>query len=145
VQSSGVLTSTAIEATVAVGRGESVAREKIQCKEVGLAQCPFSKEALAVKDGREAEVTNSAFGAVYGVIDGEAHPVCDDAGYAPFGFGYRRCAGEFLTVDFVKDLLRKVWAEKIEFRRLDIADAEPVPVGPRTVVKDDMGFKKKEH
>ena len=119
--------------------------DEAQCKEVGLAQCPFSKEALAVKDGREAEVTNSAFGAVYGVIDGEAHPVCDDAGYAPFGFGYRRCAGEFLTVDFVKDLLRKVWAEKIEFRRLDIADAKPVPVGPRTVVKDDMGFKKKEH
>jgi hypothetical protein len=87
-------------------------------------------------------LTNSAFGAVYGVIDGEAYPVCDDAGYAPFGFGYRRCAGEFLTVDFVKDLLRKVWAEKIEFRRLNIADAKLLPVAPNMVVKDDIGFKK---
>jgi hypothetical protein len=76
-----------------------------------LARCPFSKEAFSVKDGRQADLTNSAFGAVYGVIDGEAYPVCDDAGYAPFGFGYRRCPGELLTVDFVKDLLRKVWAE----------------------------------
>jgi hypothetical protein len=112
------------------------------CKEVGLAQCPFSKEAFSVKDGRQADLTNSAFGAVYGVIDGEAYPVCDDAGYAPFGFGYRRCPGELLTVEFVKDLLRKVWAEKIEFRRLNIADAKPLPVAPNMVVKDDIGFKK---
>jgi hypothetical protein len=112
------------------------------CKEIGLAQCPFSKEDFSVKDGRQADLTNSAFGAVYGVIDGEAYPVCDDAGYAPFGFGYRRCPGEFLTVDFVKDLLRKVWAEKIEFRRLNIADAKPLPVAPNTVVKDDIGFKR---
>jgi hypothetical protein len=114
------------------------------CKEVGLAQCPFRKEDFSVKDGRQADLTNSAFGAVYGVIDGEAYPVCDDAGYAPFGFGYRRCPGEFLTVDFVKDLLRKVWAEKIEFRRLNIADAKPLPVAPNMVVKDDIGFKKEQ-
>jgi hypothetical protein len=114
------------------------------CKEIGLARCPFSKEAFSVKDGRQADLTNSAFGAVYGVIDGEAYPVCDDAGYAPFGFGYRRCPGEFLTVDFVKDLLRKVWAEKIEFRRLNIADAKPLPVAPNMVVKDDIGFKKEQ-
>ena len=114
------------------------------CKEVGLAQCPFSKEDFSVKDGRQADLTNSAFGAVYGVIDGEAYPVCDDAGYAPFGFGYRRCPGELLTVDFVKDLLRKVWAEKIEFRRLNIADAKPLPVAPNMVVKDDIGFKKEQ-
>jgi cytochrome P450 len=116
--------------------------DETKSKEVGLARCPFSKEAFAVKDGRQAEVTNSAFGAVYGVIDGEAYSVCDDAGYAPFGFGYRRCAGEFLTVDFVKDLLRKVWGEKIEFRRLNIDHAESLPVGSRTVVPDNMGFKK---
>jgi hypothetical protein len=114
------------------------------CKEVGLAQCPFSKEDFSVKDGRQTVLTNSAFGAVYGVIDGEAYPVCDDAGYAPFGFGYRRCPGEFLTVEFVKDLLRKVWAEKIEFRRLNIADAKPLPVAPNMVVKDDIGFKKEQ-
>ena len=114
------------------------------CKEVGLAQCPFSKEDFSVKDGRQADLTNSAFGAVYGVIDGEAYPVCDDAGYAPFGFGYRRCPGEFLTVEFVKDLLRKVWAEKIEFRGLNIADAKPLPVAPKMVVKDDIGFKKEQ-
>src|SRR5829696_6391791 len=114
------------------------------CKEVGLAQCPFSKEAFSVKDGRQADLTNSAFGAVYSVIDGEAYPVCDDAGYAPFGFGYRRCPGELLTVEFVKDLLRKVWAEKIEFRRLNIADAKPLPVAPNMVVKDDIGFKKEQ-
>jgi hypothetical protein len=117
--------------------------DETKCKEVGLAQCPFSKEPFAVKDGdRQAELTNSAFGAVYGVIAGEPHPVCDDAGYAPFGFGYRRCAGEFLTVEFVKDLLNKVWDEKIEFRTLTIADAKPCPVAPATVVKDNIGFQR---
>jgi hypothetical protein len=59
----------------------------------------------------KVEMTNSAFGAVYSKIDGTPHPVVDTAGYAPFGFGYRRCAGEHITVEFIKELLRKVWRE----------------------------------
>ena len=89
-------------------------------------------------------MTNSAFGAVYGVIDGESYPICDDAGYAPFGFGYRRCPGELLTVGFVKDLLRKVWAEKIKFEKRPITDAERVPVAPNMVVEDNIRFKKEQ-
>ena len=42
--------------------------------------------------------------------------MCDTAGYAPFGFGYRRCPGEFLTLNFIKDVLRKVWRDHIESR-----------------------------
>ena len=113
-----------------------------KCEEVGLAQCPFSKEPLAVKDGRQAaELTNSAFGAVYAKVGDTTYQVCDDAGYAPFGFGYRRCAGEFLTVEFVKDLLRKVWDEGIKFER-DITDPKELPVAPAETVKDDISFKK---
>lgn len=116
--------------------------DEASCKAIGLARCPFSTEAFKVKDGRRAEIANSAFGAVYGVVDGKAYPVCDDAGYAPFGFGYRRCAGEFLTIGFIKDFLRKVWSEKIEFVKLDIANPELSALGPRTVVPDNIGFKK---
>jgi cytochrome P450 len=116
--------------------------DKTRCKQIGLAQCPFSKEAFRVKDGRQASITNSAFGAVYARVDDQTYPVCDDAGYAPFGFGYRRCAGEFLTIGFFKDLLRKVWSEKIAFMRLNIDHVEWLPVGPATVVQDNIGFKR---
>ena len=118
--------------------------DEAKCKEIGLARCPFSKEAFPVKDDRPAkvELTNSGFGAVYPEIDGEPSPVCDDAGYAPFGFGYRRCAGEFLTVGFVKDLLRKVSDENIKFRRLTDIDPVELAVAPVTVVKDNIGFER---
>jgi hypothetical protein len=36
---------------------------------VGLARCPFPKAAFAVKDGRQVEITNSEFGAVYSVVN----------------------------------------------------------------------------
>jgi hypothetical protein len=114
---------------------------KAKCDEIGLAQCPFSKEPFAVKDGRQAELTNSAFGAVYAKVGDTTYEVCDDAGYAPFGFGYRRCAGEFLTVEFVKDLLKKVWDDGIKFER-DITDPKELPVAPAVTVKDDISFKK---
>ena len=78
---------------------------------------------------------------MYPRVEDKAYPLCDTAGYAPFGFGYRRCAGEFLTVGFFKDLLRKAWSKKIAFIRLDIDHPELLPVGPRTVVQDNIGFK----
>lgn len=62
--------------------------------------------------------------------------------YAGGTFGYRRCADGFLTVGFIKDLLRKVWSKKITFIRLDIDHPELLPVGPRTVVRDNIGFKR---
>ena len=111
-----------------------------RCKQIGLAQCPFSREEFHVKDGRNASIPNSVFGAVYARVDDQVYPLCDDAGYAPLGFGYRRCAGEFINNGFFKDLLRKVWRDKITFTHLDIEHAEMLPVGPRTVVADDIGF-----
>jgi hypothetical protein len=38
--------------------------------------------------------------------------------------------------------LRKVWSEKIAFTRLNIDHAELLPVGPATVVPDNIGFKR---
>ena len=66
--------------------------------------------------------------------------MCDHAGYAPFGFGYRRCAGEFLTVYAIKDFLRKVWRDRIAFHHLPVDQPEQLPVGPLTVVEDNIGF-----
>jgi cytochrome P450 len=87
-------------------------------------------------------VTNSAFGAVHGVVDGTAYPVCDTAGYAPFGFGYRRCAGEQLTTEFLKEFLRTVWRDGIEFVKLDLEHPEKLPVSPRNLIDDNIGFQR---
>jgi hypothetical protein len=114
--------------------------DEARAKEIGFAQCPFHQKSMEVKDGRKTELTNSAFGTVYGITDDQTYPVCDYAGYAPFGFGYRRCPGELLTVEFLKDFLRKVWRDKIEFKNLGLANPEKVPVGPTTVVEDNIGF-----
>lgn len=114
--------------------------DEAKARQIGFAKCPFELTAFGVKDGRKAELRNSAFGTVFGVADGNAMPVCDYAGFAPFGFGYRRCPGEQLTIQAFEDFLRKVWNDKIEFVKLNIANPEPLPIGPRAVIADDIGF-----
>ena len=111
-----------------------------KCQQIGLARCPFEITNFQVKDGRKANVTNSGFGTVFGVVDGKSLPVCDYAGFAPFGFGYRRCPGEQLTIQVFEDFLRKVWRDKIVFRKLNLANAGQVPIGPNAVIEDDLGF-----
>ena len=95
---------------------------------------------MKVDDGRNAVMANSAFGTVFGVVDGKPLPVCDYAGFAPFGFGYRRCPGEQLTIQVFEDFLRKVWRDKIVFRKLNLANPGRVPIGPNAVIADDIGF-----
>lgn len=107
---------------------------------IGMARCPFEKSRFDVKDGRKVSMQNSAFGTVFGVADGKPLPVCDHAGFAPFGFGYRRCPGEQLTINAFEDFLRTVWKHKIDFVKLNVADAEVLPIGPTTVIRDDLGF-----
>jgi cytochrome P450 len=111
-----------------------------KCRQIGLARCPFEITSLAVKDGRNANITNSGFGTVFGVVNGKSYPVCDYAGFAPFGFGYRRCPGEQLTIQVFEDFLRKVWRDKIVFRKLDLANPGEVPIGPNAVIEDNLGF-----
>jgi hypothetical protein len=88
----------------------------------------------------KAGLTNSGFGTVFGVADGKPMPVCDYAGFAPFGFGYRRCPGEQLTIDVFGDFLRKVWKDKIEFVNLHLPNPRKIPIGPNAVIDDDIGF-----
>jgi hypothetical protein len=111
-----------------------------KCQQTGLARCPFEITNFQVKDGRKANVTNSGFGTVFGVVDGKSLPVCDYAGFAPFGFGYRRCPGEQLTIQVFEDFLRKVWRDKIVFRKLNLGNSGQVPIGPNAVIEDDLGF-----
>ena len=89
----------------------------------------------------KAALRNSAFGTVFGVVDDQPLPVCDYAGFAPFGFGYRRCPGEQLTLMAFEDLLRKVARERIEFVKVGGADAEKLPIVCNTVIGDDIGFR----
>ncbi|MDQ8729144.1 hypothetical protein [Bradyrhizobium sp. LHD-71] len=110
------------------------------CKEIGFAKCPFERTKFDVKDGRKAAMHNSAFGTVYGIVGGKPLPVCDHAGFAPFGFGYRRCPGEQLTIQVFEDFLKKVWKERIQFEKLNVANPERLPVGPTTVIEDNLGF-----
>ncbi|MET3910468.1 cytochrome P450 [Bradyrhizobium sp. S3.3.6] len=107
---------------------------------LGMARCPFEKTSYDVKDGRKVAIQNSGFGTVFGVADGKSLPVCDYAGFAPFGFGYRRCPGEQLTINVFEDLLRTIWKSSIDFVKLDISNPEVLPVGPMTVVRDEVGF-----
>jgi cytochrome P450 len=114
--------------------------DEAKCGQLGFAECPFERTAFDTKDGRKAAMHNSAFGTVYGIVDGKPLPVCDHAGFAPFGFGYRRCPGEQLTIQVFEDFLRKAWKSKIQFEKLTIANPEPLPIGPTTVIGDDVGF-----
>ncbi len=114
--------------------------DEAKCKQIGLPRCPFDITTLPVSDGRKVGVTNSGFGTVFAVADGKPLPVCDYAGFAPFGFGYRRCPGEQLTIDVFADFLRKVRRDKIVFRNLNLPNPAKVPVGPTAVIDDDIGF-----
>jgi hypothetical protein len=114
--------------------------DEARCEQIGFARCPFDSATFEVKDGRNVGLANSGFGTVYPVVDGKPIPVCEQAGFAPFGFGYRRCPGEQFTIKVFEDFLRKVWADEIEFKKLDIPDLERVPIGPGHVVTDDLGF-----
>ena len=111
-------------------------------KQIGLARCPFDITTLQVQDGRKVGLTNSGFGTVFGVADGKPMPVCDYAGFAPFGFSYRRCPGEQLTIQVFEDFLRKVWHDKIVFRKLDVPNPGRVPIGPSAVIDDNIAFSK---
>lgn len=112
-----------------------------KCKDLGLARCPFDITSMDVKDGRNVAITNSGFGTVFGVVEGQAKPVCDYAGFAPFGFSYRRCPGEQLTINVFEDFLRKVWRDKIVFNTLpQNRVGGRVPIGPNAVINDTIGF-----
>jgi cytochrome P450 len=113
--------------------------DEARIKQLGLAKCPFDPTSFEVKDGRKAAMHNSAFGTVFGVVDGRPLPVCDYAGFAPFGFGYRRCPGEQLTVMAFEDVLRIAWRNKLEFVTVT-GDTGQVPIGPTTVIDDNVGF-----
>ena len=113
--------------------------DESRSQQIGFAQCPFHKAEFAAKDGRDAKIANSIFGTVYGVVEGRPQPVTDYAGYAPFGFGYRRCPGELFTVELFKDFLRKVWRDEIQFSQIE-GEVQPVPVGPAAVVQDNIVF-----
>jgi hypothetical protein len=63
---------------------------------------------------------------VLSTVDGAAYPIVDTAGYAPFGFGYRRCAGERFTVEVIKDFLRTVWRILSSYPS-DQAPSSPTP------------------
>jgi hypothetical protein len=74
------------------------------------------------------------------IVDGKPLPVCDYAGFAPFGFGYRRCPAEQFTIQVFEDFLRKAWKSRIEFQKLRIANPQLLAIGPAMVVGDDVGF-----
>jgi hypothetical protein len=82
---------------------------------------------------------NSGFGTVYGNVDSKPLPVCDYAGFAPFGFGSSlpRRATHYPGFE---DFLGKVWTSKIEFEKLNISNPAPLPIGPTTVIGDNVGF-----
>lgn len=126
------------------GRANSVEPNAERAKRLGLAECPFKRESFQVKDGRsDVELVNSGFGTVYATVQGTACPVIDDAGYSPFGFGYRRCPGEIMTVAMMEDFLERLWLEQNRGARLvklPIVNPERVAVAPATLAVDNVGL-----
>ncbi len=124
--------------------------DEARIRQMGLAACPFDLTSFDVKDGRQAALRNSGFGTVFAVVDERPLPVCDYAGFAPFGFGYRRCPGEQLTIMAFEDFVRKVSRERLQFvavagpnaQKVPLGPSTPemVPIGPTTVIADDIGF-----
>lgn len=41
-----------------------------------------------------------------------------------------------------EDFLRKVWKDKITFTKLAVINAAVLPIGSRTVIADNIGFKR---
>ena len=112
-----------------------------KCQQIGLARCPFDITNFQVKDGRKTSITNSGFGTVFAVSDGK--PAIRSATMP----ASRRSASaidavpaEQLTIHVFADFLRKVWRDKIVFRKLNLANPGRVPVGPDAVIQDDIGF-----
>jgi hypothetical protein len=112
-------------------------------QKLGFQKCPFDRTKFDVADGRKGSIQNSGFGTVFGVVADKPFPVCDYAGFVPFGMGYRRCPGEQLTVSVIGDFLRKVWADKIEFTMLNSPNPGRVPIGPASVIDDIIAFRRR--
>lgn len=113
-----------------------------RCAAMGLARCPFAEAPFQVKDDRPVVLPSSGYGTVHALIDGTPAALADSAGYAPFGFGYRRCAGEWFTVEAFKDFLRLVHDQNIVFDRMDIADPVLRAAGPVTTIEDNIAFQR---
>lgn len=118
----------------------SVDNTEARLGEHGAGICPFHSVARPVKDGRNVELTNSGYGAVFAEVDEQPYPICDTAGYAPFGFGYRRCGGEYLTIGAIKLLLRRIHGAGLTIVDAKQAQPEKLPVGPRIVIDDNLTF-----
>ena len=114
--------------------------DEAKCKQIGFANCPFDITTFEGQRRPQGSMTNSGFGTVFAVVDGKPLPVCDYAGFAPFGFGYRRCPGEQLTIEVFEDFLRKVWRDKIAFHSLNLPNPGRVPIGPNAVIDDNITF-----
>jgi len=106
---------------------------------VGIKSCPYKPSNITTDDGRSIE--NNLFGTTYSkTADGKTCPVIDTAGYSPFGYGYRRCPGEILTVNVFKTFLKHVWEHSIEFHQLNQPFLQSMPIAPGTFITDDIGM-----
>lgn len=114
--------------------------DEAAARAAGLRRCPFARTARPLRDGRAGQVENSVYGAVYATVGGTTYPVPDTPGYAPFGFGYRRCPGELFTIGFVRDFLQKVHAVGATFEHAAGDKPAKLPVGPVTVIDDKYAF-----
>jgi hypothetical protein len=45
-----------------------------------------------------------------------------------------------LTIQVFEEFLRKIWRDKIVFRKLNLANPGQVPIGPNAAIEDDLGF-----
>src|SRR4029077_16071997 len=61
--------------------------DEAACEQMGFVRCPFERTTFDVRDAGLVVLNKSRFGRVFVVVNGKPVPVCDHAGFAPFGFG----------------------------------------------------------
>lgn len=106
---------------------------------LGISAYPYKPSAITTEDGRTIE--SNPFGTTYSkTAEGVTCPVVDIAGYSLFGFGYRRCPGETLTINVFKTFLRHVCEHIIKFKQLNQPSLQSIAIAPGTFITDNIAM-----
>ena len=116
--------------------------DEASCDHIGFAKCPFDQTSFEVNDGRKATITIAAS------VRSTASSMASRCRSATMP-ALRRSASAIAVARASSSPFRcsriscARCGAKYRFHKLDIANPEPLPIGPTTVIGDDVGFQKR--